>query len=59
MYDAIVVGARCAGAAVAMLLARRGHRVALIRVLATSARKHPISVTSIWERWSVANALGR
>jgi flavin-dependent dehydrogenase len=30
MYDAIIVGARCAGAAVAMLLARRGHRVLLV-----------------------------
>ncbi len=30
MYDAIVVGARCAGAPVAMLLARRGHRVLLV-----------------------------
>jgi flavin-dependent dehydrogenase len=30
MYDAIVVGARCAGAATAMLLARRGHRVLLL-----------------------------
>lgn len=30
MYDAIVVGARCAGAATAMLLARRGHRVMLV-----------------------------
>ena len=29
-YDAIVVGARCAGAPVAMLLARRGHRVLLV-----------------------------
>src|SRR5215472_9502270 len=27
MYDAIVIGARCAGAATAMLLARHGHRV--------------------------------
>jgi len=27
MYDVIVVGARCAGATTAMLLARRGHRV--------------------------------
>lgn len=27
MYDVIVVGARCAGSALAMLLARRGHRV--------------------------------
>jgi len=30
MYDAIVVGARCAGAATAMLLARNGHRVLLV-----------------------------
>jgi len=30
MYDVIVVGARCAGAATAMLLARRGHRVLLL-----------------------------
>ena len=29
-YDAIVIGARCAGAATAMLLARRGHRVSLV-----------------------------
>jgi 2-polyprenyl-6-methoxyphenol hydroxylase-like FAD-dependent oxidoreductase len=30
VYDAIVVGARCAGAPTAMLLARRGHRVLLV-----------------------------
>ena len=30
MYDAIVVGARCAGSPVAMLLARRGARVLLV-----------------------------
>jgi len=30
MYDAIVVGARCAGAPTAMLLARRGHTVLLL-----------------------------
>jgi flavin-dependent dehydrogenase len=30
MYDAIVVGARCAGAPTAMLLARHGHRVLLV-----------------------------
>ena len=30
MYDAIVVGARCAGAATALLLARRGYRVLLL-----------------------------
>ena len=30
MYDAIVIGARCAGATTAMLLARNGHRVLLV-----------------------------
>jgi flavin-dependent dehydrogenase len=30
MYDALVIGARCAGAATAMLLARRGHKVLLL-----------------------------
>jgi 2-polyprenyl-6-methoxyphenol hydroxylase-like FAD-dependent oxidoreductase len=30
MYDAIVVGARCAGSTTAILLARRGHRVLLV-----------------------------
>jgi len=30
MHDAIVIGARCAGAATAMLLARHGHRVLLL-----------------------------
>ncbi|MBE0610887.1 MAG: FAD-dependent monooxygenase, partial [Dehalococcoidia bacterium] len=30
MYDAIVVGARCAGSPTAMLLARNGHRVLVV-----------------------------
>ncbi|GHC82632.1 FAD-dependent oxidoreductase [Nocardiopsis terrae] len=30
MYDAIVVGARCAGSPTAMLLARKGHRVLIV-----------------------------
>jgi 2-polyprenyl-6-methoxyphenol hydroxylase-like FAD-dependent oxidoreductase len=30
MYDAIIVGARCAGAPTAMLLARRGYRILLV-----------------------------
>jgi flavin-dependent dehydrogenase len=30
MYDAIVIGARCAGAPVAMLLARKGYKVLLL-----------------------------
>ena len=30
MYDAIIVGARCAGSALGLLLARRGYRVLLV-----------------------------
>lgn len=30
MYDAIIIGARCAGAPTAMLLARQGHKVLLV-----------------------------
>ena len=30
MYDAIIVGARCAGSAAALLLARKGHKVLLV-----------------------------
>jgi len=30
MYDAIIVGARCAGASTAMLLPRKGHKVLLV-----------------------------
>ncbi|MCA9951531.1 MAG: FAD-dependent monooxygenase [Anaerolineales bacterium] len=30
MYDAIIIGARCAGASTAMLLARKGHKVLLV-----------------------------
>ncbi|MGN6813382.1 MAG: FAD-dependent oxidoreductase [Thermomicrobiales bacterium] len=30
MYDAIVIGARCAGSPTAMLLARKGYRVLLL-----------------------------
>jgi 2-polyprenyl-6-methoxyphenol hydroxylase-like FAD-dependent oxidoreductase len=30
MYDAVVVGARCAGAATALLLARQGHKVLIV-----------------------------
>jgi 2-polyprenyl-6-methoxyphenol hydroxylase-like FAD-dependent oxidoreductase len=48
MYDAIVVGARCAGAPLAMLLARQGHRVLLVDkasfpsdTISTHGLKHP------------------
>jgi 2-polyprenyl-6-methoxyphenol hydroxylase-like FAD-dependent oxidoreductase len=45
MYDVIVVGARCAGAPTAMLLARRGHRVLLLdraKFPSDSFRNHAI-----------------
>jgi 2-polyprenyl-6-methoxyphenol hydroxylase-like FAD-dependent oxidoreductase len=48
VYDAIVVGARCAGAAVAMLLARRGHRVALVD--RGSFPSDTLSTHFLWQR---------
>jgi 2-polyprenyl-6-methoxyphenol hydroxylase-like FAD-dependent oxidoreductase len=55
MYDAIVVGARCAGSPTAMLLARKGHRILLVdRDVFPSDifRAHVV-------RWSGAKALKR
>jgi 2-polyprenyl-6-methoxyphenol hydroxylase-like FAD-dependent oxidoreductase len=59
MYDAIVVGARCAGSPVAMLLARRGWRVLLVD-RATFPSDMPMSTHLIWqsrvaqlERWGL------
>ena len=57
-YDAIVVGARCAGSPTAMLLARRGHRVLLVDRATfpsdtTSTHLiHPPGVASL-ERWGL------
>jgi len=48
MYDAIVVGARCAGAPLAMLLARAGHRVALVD--RTSFPSDTMSTHFLWQR---------
>jgi 2-polyprenyl-6-methoxyphenol hydroxylase-like FAD-dependent oxidoreductase len=48
VYDAIVVGARCAGAALAMLLARRGHRVALVD--RGSFPSDTLSTHFLWQR---------
>jgi flavin-dependent dehydrogenase len=39
MYDAIVIGARCAGSPTAMLLARRGFKVLLVDK-ATFPKRH-------------------
>jgi flavin-dependent dehydrogenase len=65
MYDAIVVGARCAGAATAMLLARSGHRVLLV-----DRGRFPsdlrLSTHLVWqpgmarlEQWGVRSQLAR
>jgi len=54
VYDAIVVGARCAGASLAMLLARRGRRV-----LALDRARFPsdtVSTHFLWPRTTAALA---
>jgi 2-polyprenyl-6-methoxyphenol hydroxylase-like FAD-dependent oxidoreductase len=61
-YDAIVVGARCAGSPTAMLLARRGHRVLLVDratfpsdTISTHV-VHPPGVAAL-ARWGLADRL--
>ena len=62
MYDAIVVGARCAGSPTAMLLARKGYKVLLLDkagfpsdTLSTHYIHQPVSPDSrsggCWTRW--------
>ena len=48
MYDVIVVGARCAGAPLAMLLARAGHKVALVD--RASFPSDTMSTHFLWQR---------
>lgn len=48
MYDVVVVGARCAGASTAMLLARAGHRVALVD--RTTFPSDTMSTHFLWQR---------
>jgi flavin-dependent dehydrogenase len=48
MYDVIVAGARCAGAPLAMLLARAGHRVALVD--RASFPSDTMSTHFLWQR---------
>jgi 2-polyprenyl-6-methoxyphenol hydroxylase-like FAD-dependent oxidoreductase len=61
-YDAIVVGARCAGSPVAMLLARKGHRVLLLdRTTFPSDTVsthviHPLGVAAL-KRWGLLERL--
>jgi 2-polyprenyl-6-methoxyphenol hydroxylase-like FAD-dependent oxidoreductase len=61
-FDAIVVGARCAGSPTAMLLARRGHRVLLVDratfpsdTLSTNVI-HPPGVAAL-ARWGLLDAV--
>jgi 2-polyprenyl-6-methoxyphenol hydroxylase-like FAD-dependent oxidoreductase len=62
MYDAIVVGARCAGAPTAMLLARKGYRVLLVdRATFPSDTVsthviHPLGVAAL-ARWGLLDRL--
>jgi 2-polyprenyl-6-methoxyphenol hydroxylase-like FAD-dependent oxidoreductase len=58
MYDAIVVGARCAGSPTAMLLARAGHRVLLVdraRFPSDTLSTHYIHQSGVasLERWGL------
>jgi 2-polyprenyl-6-methoxyphenol hydroxylase-like FAD-dependent oxidoreductase len=62
MYDAIVVGARCAGSPTAMLLARKGYRVLLVD--RASFPSDTISTHVIWphgaevmDRWGLLDRL--
>ena len=48
MYDVVIVGARCAGASLAMLLARNGHRVALVD--RASFPSDTMSTHFLWQR---------
>jgi 2-polyprenyl-6-methoxyphenol hydroxylase-like FAD-dependent oxidoreductase len=61
-YDAIIVGARCAGAPTAMLLARKGYRVLLVdraRFPSDTVSTHvvqPMGVAAL-QRWGLLDAL--
>jgi flavin-dependent dehydrogenase len=61
-YDAIVVGARCAGSPTAMLLARRGHRVLLVdrapfpSDTTSTHLVHPPGVASL-DRWGLLDSV--
>ncbi len=61
-YDAIVVGARCAGSPTAMLLARKGHRVLLVdraqfpSDTVSTHVIHPLGVAAL-ARWGLLDRL--
>ena len=50
MHDVIVIGARCAGATTAMLLARKGHRVVLMdrgRIVADGSKREILTAARL------------
>jgi flavin-dependent dehydrogenase len=61
-YDAIVVGARCAGSPTAMLLARRGHKVLVVdratfpSDTVSTHMIHPPGIAAL-RRWGVLDAM--
>jgi 2-polyprenyl-6-methoxyphenol hydroxylase-like FAD-dependent oxidoreductase len=61
-YDAIIVGARCAGSPTAMLLARKGHRVLMVdratfpSDTVSTHIVHPLAVAAL-ERWGLLQRL--
>jgi flavin-dependent dehydrogenase len=61
-YDAIVIGARCAGSPTAMLLARRGHRVLVVDKASFPSDTmsthfvHPPGIAAL-ERWGLLDRL--
>jgi 2-polyprenyl-6-methoxyphenol hydroxylase-like FAD-dependent oxidoreductase len=61
-YDAIVIGARCAGSPTAMLLARKGHRVLLVDKAdfpsdtMSTHLVHPPGIAAL-ERWGLLDRL--
>ena len=63
MYDAIIVGARCAGSPTAMLLARKGYEVLLVDRAdfpSDTLSTHYIHQTGVacLERWGLAGGGG-
>jgi glycine/D-amino acid oxidase-like deaminating enzyme len=56
-YDAIVVGARCAGAPTAMLLAQRKHRVLLVdkATFPSDTLSTHVIHPPAWPRWSAGD----
>jgi flavin-dependent dehydrogenase len=60
VYDAIIIGARCAGSPTAMLLARKGYRVLLVDKVTfpsdtiSTHYLHQISIARL-QRWGLVN----